>query len=207
MKTALSFDDVLLVPSYSNIISRRQVDLRSWLNEIEFGLPLISSPMDTISGWEMAAKMKKLGGLAVIHRYNTIEEQTKMVARLWIGSNNPIAAAIAMSDDYLERAHELYKAGARILCIDVAHGHHVMMKTAIENLRMKWADSIHIMAGNVATAEAYRDLSDWGADSVRVGIGCGSICSTRIQTGHGVPVLQSLFDIQHLQFAFQDLLM
>ena len=196
MKTALSFDDVLLVPQYSSIVSRREIDLSSRLEDGNvFRLPIIASPMDTISGWEMAAAMRKLGGFAVIHRYNKIEEQAGLVTQTVIGEDSPVAAAIGMSDDYLERAYELYKAGARILCVDVAHGHHSMMKSAIESLRMRWDENIHIMAGNVATAKAYCDLSNWGADSIRVGIGCGSICSTRIQTGHGVPVLQSLFDI------------
>ncbi len=88
----------------------------------------------------------------------------------------------------------LRSAGANLICVDVAHGHHQMMRECLTVLKTKFGDSIHIMAGNVATLEAFNDLADWGADSIRVGIGGGSICSTRVQTGHGVPTLQSVFD-------------
>jgi len=88
----------------------------------------------------------------------------------------------------------LYDAGVRILCVDVAHGHHLHMKKAIEDLRNVFSDTVHIMAGNIATLEGYNDLVDWGADSVRCNIGGGSICSTRIQTGHGVPGLHTIID-------------
>ena len=80
------------------------------------------------------------------------------------------------------------------MCVDVAHGHHILTKTALESLKKRFGDRVHLMAGNVATLEAFNDLSDWGANSIRVGIGGGSICSTRIQTGHGVPTLQSVLD-------------
>ena len=105
-----------------------------------------------------------------------------------------IGAAIGVGGDYLERARALYNAGAGFLCIDVAHGHHEMMKEALKILRAEFGDTIHIMAGNVATLGGVNDLSDWGADSVRCNIGGGSICSTRIQTGHGVPGLETIFD-------------
>ena len=99
-----------------------------------------------------------------------------------------------MSGDYLDRATALYDAGARILCVDIAHGHHILMKTALAELRGAFGNNVHIMAGNVATLAAFNDLADWGADSIRVGIGGGSICSTRIQTGHGMPTLQSVME-------------
>ena len=94
----------------------------------------------------------------------------------------------------MERAQELVNNDCKILCIDVAHGHHTSVKKAIKALKKKFDDRVIIIAGNVATADGYCDLSDWGADAVRVGIGGGSICSTRIQTGHGVPTLQSIMD-------------
>ena len=86
------------------------------------------------------------------------------------------------------------KAGAKVICVDIAHGHHALMRHALKTLRNTLGNCVHIMAGNVATLEAFNDLSDWGADSIRVGIGGGSICSTRIQTGHGMPTLQSVID-------------
>jgi len=138
--------------------------------------------------------MWELGGLAVIHRYNTIERQAALVDEVIVGENANVAAAIGASGDYLDRATALYDAGTRILCVDVAHGHHILMKEALRELRNCFADSVHIMAGNVATLEGYNDLVDWGADSVRCNIGGGSICSTRIQTGHGVPGLHTIIE-------------
>ena len=88
----------------------------------------------------------------------------------------------------------MFEAGARTICVDVAHGHHVLVRSTLETLKKKFGDTIHIMAGNVATRDAFFDLSEWGADSIRVGIGGGSICSTRIMTGHGVPTFQSVLD-------------
>jgi IMP dehydrogenase len=88
----------------------------------------------------------------------------------------------------------LYGAGVGFLCVDVAHGHHILVKNALQSLRDEFGDGVHIMAGNVATLEGVNDLADWGADSVRCNIGGGSICSTRIQTGHGLPGLQTIFE-------------
>jgi IMP dehydrogenase len=102
--------------------------------------------------------------------------------------------AIGAMGDYLERAHALFEAGCRAFCIDVAHGHHASVRNALKELRLKFGDSIHIMTGNVATLEAFNDLADWGSNSIRVGVGGGSMCSTRIRTGHGIPTLQSVMD-------------
>ena len=99
-----------------------------------------------------------------------------------------------MSGDFFERACTLAEAGVGIFCLDVAHGHHNMMERALKKLKDKFGERVHLMAGNVATLEAFECLSSWGADSIRVGIGGGSICSTRIVTGHGIPTLQSVFD-------------
>ena len=163
--------------------------------------PIISSPMDTVTEDDMAKKILRLGGLGVIHRYNNIAEQTALVSSVFESlheENNSavgaIAAAVGVSGDYLDRATALYDAGARILCVDIAHGHHILMKKALAELRNIFGNTVHLMAGNVATLDGFNDLSDWGADSVRVGIGGGSICSTRIQTGHGMPTLQSVIE-------------
>lgn len=196
IKECLSYDDVLLVPKYSDIVSRSEVDTSACLSpDLIFDLPIISSPMDTVTEEEMAATMASVGGLGIIHRYSTIDDQCGMVTRAKFRNHNfHIAAAIGISGDYLERAHELARAGASILCLDVAHGHHILMKDALTSIKSMFNDSIHIMAGNVATKSGFEDLARWGADSVRCNIGGGSICSTRIQTGHGVPGLQTLFD-------------
>ena len=191
---SLSFDDVLLVPQYSDIESRKALSTKNRLGDIDLYLPIISSPMDTVTEVEMAVSIEMHGGLGVIHRYNDIAGQSELVMKAKIAQVNNVAAAIGVTGDYLERAQALVEAGANILCIDVAHGHHSMMKTALSVLRKTFSSDLHIMAGNVATGEGANALAAWGADSVRVGVGGGSICSTRLVSGHGVPTLQSVVD-------------
>ena len=203
LKSSVCFDDVLLTPRYSDIKSRKEIDLSLSMENISYtpSIPIVSSPMDTITESEMALQMIRLGGIGIIHRYNTIEQQRLIVSDVCEAlinenhaSTSAVAAAIGVSGDYLDRATTLYDAGARILCVDIAHGHHILMKNALAELRGVFGNSVHIMAGNVATLQAFNDLADWGADSIRVGIGGGSICSTRIQTGHGMPTLQSVMN-------------
>ena len=189
IREALSYDDVLLEPQYSDIESRAEIDISSALDDrLLLSLPIIASPMDTISGESMATAMAKAGAMAVIHRYNTVAEQGRIITAVCESRPNAVvAAAVGVTGDYLQRAQIAHKLGAKVICIDVAHGHHVLMERAIKSVRDKCGDQIHIMAGNVATLRGIDDLADWGADSVRCNIGGGSICSTRIQTGHGVP--------------------
>lgn len=203
MKNSVCFDDVLLAPKYSSIKSRGDIDLSVAMDNVNWRprLPIISSPMDTVTESDMAKHMLRSGGLGVIHRYNSIKEQVDIVSDVFEtlheennSSIGAIAAAVGVSGDYLDRATALYDAGVRVLCVDIAHGHHTLMKTALSELRNIFGKTVHLMAGNVATLDGFNDLADWGADSIRVGIGGGSICSTRIQTGHGMPTLQSILD-------------
>ncbi len=196
IKEALTYDDVLLVPQYSDIKSRKEVDIGNNLDSnIHLSLPIISSPMDTVSEHPMAYAMAEQGGIAVIHRYNSISTQAKIIEHFHKTSpKNKVAAAVGITDDFIYRAAELAKASVDIICIDVAHGHHSLMEAAIKAIKDEVGDSIHIMAGNVATREGFEALADWGADSIRCNVGGGSICSTRIQTGHGMPGLQTIFD-------------
>ncbi len=189
-KEAVTYDDMLLVPQYSDITSRSEVDITSCLGHREFTLPIIASPMDTVSETDMAIAMNNAGGLAVLHRYNSIAEQQAMAKQV----AGQVAAAIGVTGDYLERAEALLAAGTDILCIDVAHGHHSLVKKALETLRNEYDNHIYIIAGNVCTLEGINDVADWGANAVRCNIGGGSICSTRLVTGHGLPGLQTIFD-------------
>ena len=196
MKHGICFDDVLLVPQYSEIESRYKIKIGNKLSDdIELNLPIISAPMDTVTETSMAITMYKEGALGIIHRYNSIEEQCVLVRKSFPGLIK-VGAAVGVTGDYLERALELVEASVRVICVDIAHGHHVLMKNALKNLKNKLPSHIHICAGNVATSKAFLDLASWGADSIKVGIGGGSICSTRIQTGHGAPTLQSVLDCQ-----------
>jgi IMP dehydrogenase len=195
MTLALTYDDILLIPQYSDIKSRKEVDIGNNLDDkIYLDLPVISSPMDTVTESAMVTAIYNQGGLGIIHRYNSIEEQTVSVQAAAVRETQNIGAAIGATGDFEERACALYDAGANVICIDVAHGHHILVKKALETLRNVFGNSIHIMAGNVATQQAFDDLSDWGADSIRCNIGGGSICSTRTQTGHGLPGLQTIID-------------
>ena len=198
-REALTYDDVLLVPQYSDIESRKEVNIGNWLDEergLWFNLPLIASPMDTVCEDKMAIAIGKMGGLGIVHRYNTIEQQVKMASNIFEKlDTHKVGFAIGITGDYLNRARALVEdEGAKILCLDVAHGDHILMKKALITLREKLGNGPHLMAGNVATLEGVDHLADWGANSIRVGIGGGSICSTRIQTGHGVPSLDSVMD-------------
>ena len=198
IKTTHTFDDYLLVPQFSDIESRKEVDIGNWLDQernMRFSLPIISSPMDTITEERMAIALGRMGGLGIVHRYNTIQRQVEMAEIILENiPSNKVGFAIGITGDYLERAKELIDIGVRILCLDVAHGDHILMKKALHKLRDQFGKIPHLMAGNVATIEGCERLANWGANSIRIGIGGGSICSTRIQTGHGVPTMQSIMD-------------
>ena len=199
---ALTYDDVLLVPQYSTIQTRTEVDLGVSLEpNMHLTLPIVSSPMDTITGASMAASMFKSGGFGIIHRYNTIDKQASLVKRAVKDGAFLVGGAVGVTGDFLERTKELVSAGASVICIDVAHGHHVLMKQALDAVNSWVPDYIHIMAGNVATREGFDSLAEWGADSVRCNVGGGSICTTRVQTGHGVPGLHTILDCAQSQFA------
>jgi len=194
MKECLTYDDVQIVPRYSNITSRNACVISTkLLRDIELDVPIISSPMDTITEFEMAWAMHNLGGMGIIHRFMSIKAQAEIARGL---SNLKVGAAIGVTEDYLKRAQELVKENCNILLLDVAHGHHELVKKAIERLHNEIdKKNIYIIAGNIATGEGARYLCDAGADAVRVGIGGGSLCSTRIQTGVGIPMVSSILDV------------
>ena len=222
MKVALTYDDIQLVPAYSEIKSRQNIKLHTKLSR-RYGLlqPLVASPMDTVCGYEMAYKMAVMGGVGCIHRFMSVEEQCKIISRLhsdiygdgfggtiaehwgvmyddWHTEMKlvPIMAAIGVQTEDRVRAKALVKAGANVLLIDVAHGHH---KNVVD--MVKWCKEqpefidVDVIAGNIATSEAATDLEIAGADGLRVGIGGGSLCTTRIKTGFGVPNVTSLMDV------------
>ncbi len=201
IKEVLTYDDVLLVPQYSDIESRRQIDIGGTLSNMRLSLPVISSPMDTVTEWSMCRSMDEAGGIGIIHRYNSIEQQAAQAEKAFeVGAKN-VGAAVGVTGDYLDRAIALCGEGVQVVCVDVAHGHHVLVETAIKSLRDSLGDDVHIMAGNVATLDGFNALAEWGADSVRCNIGGGSICTTRVQTGHGVPGLHTIFECAASEWA------
>ena len=220
MQYHLTYDDIQLVPQYSDIPSRTQINLHTLVSR-RYGLlnPIVASPMDTVCGEEMAFKMFLMGGVGCIHRFMSIEEQSKIVKSLyqriygegfggpfedwgimydtWHSEINliPIMAAIGVSESDKERATSLVESGANILVIDVAHGHHTNVLEMIKWCKNNLDDKVDIIAGNIATAQAAMDLVTYGADGLRVGIGGGSLCTTRIKTGFGVPNVSCLEEI------------
>ena len=189
---ALSFDDVLLKPKLSDIATRSDIDLSLDLkNGKRMDLPVFAAPMDTIMSNAMARVVYDSGGIGIMHRYCEISEQ--VIATQGAGKDHECFAAVGITGDFQGRAHSLVTHGVSGICVDVAHGHHTSVAKAIEYLKTEFPH-VHVMAGNIATLDGFNFLADAGADSVRVGVGGGSICSTRIQTGHGVPTLQSVFD-------------
>ena len=168
MSEVVSFDDMLLVPQKSEIITRDSVDLSLEARHLSLSSPVFSSPMDTVTGAKMARRLNDLGAAAVIHRYNTVADQVVMFRDATEGmQTHNVGAAIGVSGDFSERADLLFEAGCRIFCLDVAHGHHMMMSRALKTMKDKYADDCTLIAGNVATNDGYQDLSDWGADIVR----------------------------------------
>ena len=195
LKEALTWDDVLLVPQYSEIETRKDVDISTVFGKILLSTPIVSAPMDTVTEADMVVAMSQAGGLGIIHRYNTVQEQCDIVREAKMNGALYIGAAVGATGDFEERTLALIDAGVDLICVDVAHGDHILTKRCLEKLSpITKEKSIHLMAGNIATGNGLLNLADWGADSVRIGIGGGSICSTRIQTGHGIPNLTALLD-------------
>ncbi|MEC9283888.1 MAG: IMP dehydrogenase [Bdellovibrionota bacterium] len=189
---ALSFNDVLLVPKKLEMRSRRDPDLKTqFTKKISLDIPLVSSNMDTVTEWEMAKTMNDLGGVGILHRFISVDQQVEQIKRLVEFGVDRISASIGVNPDWEDRARKLVDAGCNVLTIDIAHGHAVSMIEVMEGIKKTFKD-VEIVAGNIATPEAARDLINAGADAVKVGIGPGSMCTTRIITGCGVPQLTAI---------------
>ena len=203
MKKCYTYDDINIIPKYSEIEHRDKINISTrFTKKTLLDIPIISSPMDTITGLDMAREMMNWGGVGVIHRFMSIEEQAELMNKLCYmpGSEHvilkndlPRCAAIGVKDDYLERSQELFNNGCNVLLIDVAHGHHKLVGEAIEKIKTR-LENIEVIAGSVATGEATKYLCEKGADAIRVGIGNGSLCETRIRTGVGIPQVFAIID-------------
>tara|TARA_B100001057_G_scaffold397776_1_gene408075 strand:+ start:28501 stop:29538 length:1038 start_codon:yes stop_codon:yes gene_type:complete len=203
MRQALTYDDIQLIPNYSDVPTRQNISLsvaisKNW----SIDMPIVGSCMDTVTEFEMASTLMEMGGVGCLHRFMSIEEQVKQVRKLASFRDTdasmahlPIMAAVGVVGDYLDRASELEEAGCNIILVDVAHGHHSNMEVALSELKANLSEFTDIIAGNIATAEAAEDLIAWGADGLRVGIGGGSLCTTRVKTGFGVPNVTSIEEV------------
>ncbi|MFR0608372.1 IMP dehydrogenase [Limosilactobacillus balticus] len=206
-KKGLTFDDVLLIPAESHVLPN-EVDLSTQLaDNLKLHIPLISAGMDTVTEGPMAIAMALQGGLGVVHKNMSIQAQAGEVANVKsvvvpagatkaaVDDNNRllVAAAVGVTSDTFERAEALLKAGADAIIIDTAHGHSAGVLRKIAEIREHFPDAT-LIAGNVATGEATRALFDAGVDVVKVGIGPGSICTTRVVAGVGVPQITAIYD-------------
>ena len=190
-KIGLTFDDVLLIPKITKLSSRSEVDLSTQLTaKIKLKIPLLTANMDTVTEEKMALAIGKIGGIGIIHRFLTIEKQVEEVKKVK-KENISVGAAIGIKDDYLERTKALIDAGTDVIVIDIAHGHSQHLLKVLKNLVKKFPKR-EFIAGNVATAEGTRDLIKCGAAAVKVGIGPGALCSTRVIAGSGVPQLSTI---------------
>ena len=201
---AITFDDVTMVPDFSEIKSRKEPNTSVQIAEsLTLQIPIIAAPMNTVCEYEMACKMLSMGADGVIHRYMTIAHQLNEVALVYAknkGSEYPYFA-VGATGDYLERAQELFKIGVRKFCIDVANGDSLASLAAVRGLKTRLPHCV-LMAGNVCTEAGYARLADAGADLIRVGVGSGAMCKTRVVTGHGIPQLTALMWAARAKSAF-----
>ena len=185
----LTYDDVLLLPDASDVVPS-EVDTSTRLTRnITLAVPVISSAMDTVTESTMAIAMAKAGGIGIIHRNLAVDEQ---VTHVKLVKNVGLAgAAVGVGDDGFARAKKLIEAGVDVIVVDTAHGHHRAVLDAIERIK-KFSSTIEIIGGNVATRAGAQALINAGADAVKVGVGPGSICTTRVVAGAHSVMLGSL---------------
>ncbi len=196
MTKYLTYDDVQIKPKYSDIEHRKNCNTITRVTKnIHLEVPIVSSPMDTVTGYNMCVEMDRLGGMGFLHRFQEPKDIVKQIKDF--RKQRPegtIGASIGVTNDYVKHTQMYVDAGAQVILIDVAHGHHKLVKEAIRRLKDEVKGTFDILVGNIATAEAAKDLCEWGADGLRIGIGGGSLCSTRVQTGIGLPMVSSLSD-------------
>ncbi len=207
---ALSFDDVLLVPQKGILNSRKDADLSTTISGIKLQIPIISANMSSVTEGKMILKMAISGGLGILHRMQSIEEMRSILK--WIRMHDqsvPIGFSFGIDDTWSLRVAAAFSSGATIACLDVAHAHH---KNVIWNVQEFW--NVHgarpLIVGNIATPDAALAIAESTPEQFRklltlkVGIGGGSLCTTRIQTGFGIPTLQSLMDIKYADYSNYD---
>jgi IMP dehydrogenase len=207
-KEAYTFDDLLLVPAYSKVVPI-DVKLETKLTKkIKLNIPVLSAAMDTVTEAEMAISLAKLGGMGILHKNLSIAEQALMVktvksAEISVDDKDAckddsgklrVGAAVGVGKDVYDRVNALYEAGVDIIAVDSAHGHSKGVIDTVKTIRGLFPN-LDIIGGNVVTAQAAIDLIYAGASAIKVGVGPGSICTTRVVSGVGVPQLSAVNDV------------
>lgn len=185
-----TFDDVLILPQHSDINSRELISTGTDFLGLKLDVPIISSNMDYVTGSKMAIAMHEAGGLGILHRFMPWSEQLEALDEIY-ANDTPVALSVGVREatNFADLPYDDI-----IVCIDVAHGDHDRVVSLIENIKTYYPH-VKIIAGNVATAEGYSRLSSAGADAIKVGIGPGSVCTTREVTGVGVPQLSAIMNV------------
>ncbi|TMB61560.1 MAG: IMP dehydrogenase [Chloroflexi bacterium] len=187
----LAFDDVLLIPARGDVLPS-QVSTRTFLTrELALDIPILSAAMDTVTESRLAIALGRLGGLGVLHRNLSVDEQAAQV-KACKAAGVRVGAAVGVSGDADERVAALVAAGADVVVIDVAHGHSAGVVRMVEKIKTR--HRVQVVAGNVVTAEGTEELIAAGADGVKIGVGPGAICTTRVVAGAGMPQITAIFD-------------
>jgi len=194
IKEALTFDDVLLLPKYSNVLPSNTNIFLKLSKKISLKVPFLASAMDTVTEHRMATAIAKQGGMGIIHRNLNIKDQSKEV-KIVKKQNLFVGAAIGTNKEDLDRARSLISNGVDLIVIDTAHGHSEKVLKILTKLK-KIIKQIPVCVGNIATGEAAKKLYNSGADIIKVGIGPGSICTTRMVAGIGVPQISAIMEVK-----------
>ena len=194
IKESLTFDDVLLLPQYSNVLPSETNISLNLTKKISLKVPFLSSAMDTVTESKMAIAIGRSGGIGVIHRNLNIKKQTKEIIAVK-KKKLVVGAAVGTSNEDIERAKSLISNGCDLIVVDTAHGHSEKVLKTLSKLK-KINNKIPICVGNIATGDAAKKLYNSGADIIKVGIGPGSICTTRMVAGIGVPQISAIMDVK-----------
>lgn len=194
-RNALSYDDVFIIPQYSDISSRKEVNITKTINGKTVEVPVLNANMETIADDVLCSELKKTGGVPALHRFQSIEDACFEYSKVATCNNkvSPIFVSVGVNRDSKERAQELYNVGAREFIIDIAHGDSFQMKSMIQWLKSNLPEC-YILAGNVGTGVSTTHLGLWGADGVKVGIAGGEVCITKNVTGVVVPMFTCVQD-------------
>jgi IMP dehydrogenase len=199
IRESLCYDDVLLVPQYSALESRSKVNLAVNINGFDFTHPIIPANMKTVTGIDMSRFIIQSGGLAILHRFMEASEQINTAKEIKnIDGLDHFAISVGIKNSDKELISNFVDVGVRLMCIDVAHGDSQQCIDMVSWIKSKHPN-ITVIAGNVATGSGARRLWKAGADVVKVGVGPGSLCTTRIETGNGVAQLTALMDVAEEQ--------